>query len=89
MPWGVDQMQQVVLTFVLVDHSTCLSFDCDSPFTFDIEFVKHLLVPAWLNSASQFKQSVRKRRFAVVDMSDDAEIAVAVDGNISDALLET
>ena len=65
-----------------------MSFYCDPSFPLDIEFVEDLLVSAGLDCAGQLEQPVAERAFAMVDMSDDAKVAVALNGNCGDARFE-
>jgi hypothetical protein len=60
-------------------HAGWGEFDGDSTFALDVHGVEELcLHVAFLNGSGNFKKSVRKGRFSVVNMGDDAEIANVV-----------
>ncbi|KAK1920113.1 hypothetical protein P3342_002409 [Pyrenophora teres f. teres] len=84
----VDKMQQVVLTLVRVYHGACLRLDCDAALALHVQLVEELLLSARLDGACNLQQAVRQRRLAMVDVGDDAEVAVPVDGDLGDALLQ-
>jgi len=84
----VHQMQQVVFPLVCVYHTACLRLDGDATLPLHVELVEKLLLAAGLDGARNLQQAVRQRRLAMVDVGDDAEIAVPVDGDLGDALLE-
>lgn len=82
-------MQQVVLSLVLVDHTTCLRFDRDASFPFDIKLVQNLLVSTLFNRAGQLQQPIAERALSMIHMSDDAEIPKPLNRNVQDPLLES
>ena len=77
MAWCVDQIEGVVLTVSGgVIHPRRLQLDRDAALTLQIHVVQELLlhVPVG-HRACVLQQTVGQRRFAVVDMGNDAEIA--------------
>jgi len=73
----IDQVQDVVLAILrLVFHSDGVQFDRDTAFLLQFHIVQHLvgLHLAFGDRAGALEQPVRDRRFAVIDMGDDAEI---------------
>jgi hypothetical protein len=81
-------MQQVVFPSVVVDHGACLRLDRDASLSFHVQLVQNLLVAARLDGARELQQAIRQRRFAVIDMGNDAEISVPFDWYFSNPLLE-
>ena len=81
-------MKQVVKTLVVVDHTTCLRLDCDPTLPLNVELVENLLLSSSLDSARKLKQPVAKRALAMVDMSNDTEVAIPFKRNICDSSLE-
>jgi len=65
-----------------------LGFDSDSSFSFDIQFVEDLLISAWLDGASKFEEAVTESAFAMVNMSNNAKIPIAVNGDGCQSLFE-
>jgi hypothetical protein len=53
-----------------------VKFDRDTPLLLKLHVIEHLLghIPGG-NRARQLEDSVRKRRFAMIDVGDDAEIS--------------
>lgn len=84
----IHQVQQIVLSLVVIDHGTCLRFDSNTSLAFNIQFVQHLLVHPRLDSPREFEQSIGECAFAMIDVCDDAEVAVPVNGNIGDAAFD-
>lgn len=85
---GINQMQQIVITVVVVDHGACLGLDRDASLPLHVQLVEDLLVATGLNRTRQLQQPVREGAFAMVHVSDNAKVAVALDGDVGDALLE-
>jgi hypothetical protein len=53
-----------------------MRLDCDPALAFKIHRIEQLILPlSLLNSPRPFKQSIRQRCFAVIDVRDDAEVA--------------
>lgn len=75
-PGSVDHVERVRGVLVLPRHAHSLGFDGDSAFAFDVHPVEvlgtHIAV---LDDAGHLEHAVGQGRFAMVDMSDDAEIA--------------
>lgn len=84
----VNQMQQVVLALVVVYHGASLGLDRDASFPLDIEPVQNLLLPSRLNSTRELQQAVGERTLAMVYVSNNTEVAITIEGDIGDALLE-
>ena len=78
----VDQIEDVILAVaraVIQPHG--LRLDGDAALALDIHGIEHLLDHlARLEPAGELNQPVGQRRFAVVDMGDDREIADVFDG---------
>ncbi len=69
-----------------------LGLDGDAAFALDIHRIEHLLLHlAFAQASAGLNQTVRERRFAVIDVRDDREVADAVErghgGVVSRALL--
>ncbi len=73
----VDEIQLVeiaVVGFVVEPHG--VRFDGDAALALEVHGVEHLLHHLALRKgAGDFKEAVRKGRFAVVDVRDDREVA--------------
>lgn len=78
---GIDKMNQIVLPLVIIQHGTSLCLDCDSSFSFHVQFVQNLLVSTLFNRPSKLQQSVRKCRFAMINMRYDAKVAKPFEGD--------
>ena len=52
---GINQMEQIVLPVMIIDHRTCLRLDRNTSFPFDVQLVQHLLVRSRLDRARQFQ----------------------------------
>ena len=78
----VDQVEDVVLAVArLVVEADGLRLDGDAALALDVHGIEHLLHHlALLQPAGELDQPVGERRFAVVDVGDDREIADVVDG---------
>ena len=79
----VDQIEHVILAVagaVVEPHR--LRLDGDAALALDIHGIEHLIDHfARLQRPGELDQAVGERRFAVVDMGDDGEVADIVDGN--------
>ena len=77
MPGRIDQIESVVLPVLsLVNHRYRVALNRDATLTLQIHRVEQLVLHfAHLDGAGQFKDAVRQRRLAVVDVRDDAEVA--------------
>ena len=75
----IDQVQDVlvaILRFVIKPDG--VSFDRNAALTLKIHIVEHLILHvASTDRASQFEQSIGKRRLTVIDMRNDRKIANA------------
>ena len=61
-----------------------MRFDRDPALPFQVHRIKKLILPlALLDRARALKQPVRQRRFAVIDVRDDAKIARQLNGHES------
>ena len=78
---GVDQIEDVVLAVArLVIEPHGLRLDGDAALALDIHGIEHLLLHlARFEPAGELDQPVGQRRFAVVDMRDDGEVADILD----------
>ena len=77
MAGGIDQIQDELLAgLVRVREADGLAFDRDPALALDVHVVEHLVVEfPVLDELRALDEAVRERRFPVVDMSDDAEVA--------------
>ena len=75
-PGGVDHVEDVLNPVDAPRHPHRLRLDRDAPFAFDVHTVQ-VLRPhgALVHHLRQLQHPVGQRRFAVVDVRDDAEIA--------------
>ncbi len=80
MSWRVNKVKNKLLSIaVLKIERHALGFNCDTPLTFDVHVVEDLVPElAVVDEVGVLDETVGERRFAVVDMSDDAEIPYAV-----------
>jgi len=76
-PRGVDQVERVSLSVAgRVLHLDGMALDGDALFAFEVHVIEHLRLHfALVQRVGLFQQPVGERRFAVVDMGYDAEIA--------------
>ncbi len=76
----VDEVELVALAiFGRVGHANGLQLDRDSALALEVHGVKHLVLHiALADRAGVLEQAVGQRRFAVVDVGDDAEVPHAV-----------
>src|SRR6266567_5007799 len=81
MSGSIEQVQSIALSgFACVTHHNGMRFDRDPALPFQIHRVKELiLLFSLLDRARALKQPVRQRRFAVIDMRNDAEVARELD----------
>ena len=89
--WGVDKVELVLLTIVGgIGDAHGLAFDGDTTLALDIHGIEQLLFHVALGyRAGKLENAVGKRRLAMVDMGDDAEIAneLGIGAHIVAALL--
>ena len=88
MTGGVHEMEQVVLSLVVVDHTTCLRLDRNAPLPFDVKLIEDLFVPSRLNRSGKLEEPVAERALAMIDVGDDAEVPKSIKRNIRDPSLE-
>lgn len=88
MTGGVDEMQKIVVAFVVVYHTAGLGLDGDTTLALDIQLIQDLLVTAGLNGAGELEQSVAESALAMIDVSDDAEVAESLNRDGGDAFFE-
>ena len=81
----VEQIQPVSLPVLrAILHRYRMRFDRDPAFALKIHRIEQLvLLLTLVNSSRALEQSVRQRRFAVIDVRDDAEIARVLDSHES------
>ena len=79
----VDEIEHVILAVAgAVIEAHGLRFDGNAALALDIHGIEHLVDHfARLERPGELDQAVGKRRFAVVDMGDDGEVADIGDGN--------
>ncbi len=72
---SIDQVHDIILSVQLPSHANRLHFDGNAPLTLKLHGVKHLGHHfAGFYGMGDLKHAVCKRRFAMVDMGDNAEI---------------
>src|SRR5690606_2106479 len=81
-------MNQIVLALVVVEHGTSLCLYSNASFPLNIQFVENLLIPTRCNCARQLEQPVRQCAFAMVDVSNDAEVSESLKRDRSNSFLE-
>ena len=76
MPWRVDQIKPVFVAVLrVVVQTDALRLDSDSALALQVHRIEHLRRHLALRErAGQLEQTIRQRRFAVVDVCNDAEI---------------
>lgn len=84
----VDQMQEIILPFVVVEHGTCLRLDGDASLALDVELIQDLSIASLLNGARQFKKTIAESAFAMVDVSHDAEVPESLNWDFGYSLLK-
>ena len=82
---GIDQIEMIELTvFGAIIDTYRLALDRDAAFALDIHRIEQLLFHiARRDRFGKFEDTVRERRFAMIDVGDDREIAdiLRVDGH--------
>jgi len=81
-------MQQVVLAFVLIQHTASLRLYRDASFSLHIQLVQHLLVASSLDSARELQKPVAESALAMVNVRDNAEIAKPLNRDCGYSLFE-
>ena len=71
---GVDEVEHVGLAVELVLHLYGVALDGDAALALEVHIVEHLPFGD-LDGVGELKQTVGKRRLAVIDVGDDAEVA--------------
>ena len=72
----VDQVEFVSVAAKRVVYCHGTGFDCDAPIAFDFEVIQNLFPElAFSDRAALKQQLIRQRAFAVIDVSDDTEVA--------------
>lgn len=84
----IDKMKQVIKPSIFVYHVACLGFDRNATFPLDIEFVEDLLVVARFDGSRKLQESIAKGALAMVDVCDNAEVPISLQGYGCDAMLE-
>jgi len=84
----VHQMQQVVLSLVVIQHAACLRLHGNASLAFNIQLIQDLFVPTRFDSARELEQAVAESAFTMVDVRDYAEVAKALDWNRGDTFFE-
>jgi hypothetical protein len=75
MPGGVDKIEDVIFTIIIVYHPDSVRFDGDAFFALQIHAVQKLRhFCAFADHMSRLQKAICQGRFAVVDMRDYAEI---------------
>lgn len=76
------------MSFVIVQHTTGLRLHRDTSFTFHIQLIEDLLVPARQDGPGELEQPVTEGGLAMINVSDNAEVAEPFDGDGGDASFE-
>jgi len=58
MAWSIYQVQQKIVSFVVVQHATRLRFHSDASFALNVKLVEDLLVPTGLNGARELEEAI-------------------------------
>ena len=76
MPWRVDKIECVGFSIAgSIRQCYRLAFNGNATFPLDIHIIQHLILHfALVDNMSLFNEAIGKRRFAMVDMGNDAEI---------------
>ena len=78
---GVDKVQGIDLTLILILHLDSVALDGDAALTLEIHVVEHLVNEFLLaDGLGEFKKTIGQGRFAMVDMGDNAEIPDVLHG---------
>ena len=80
MAWGVYQVEEIILAFILVQHATSLCLDGDATLALHVELVQKLLLASRFDCAGELEEPVAEGALAMVDMGDNAKISEAVKG---------
>lgn len=75
----IHEIDEVFDVAVVVEHGHCLRFDSDAALLFHFELIEVLRGRVPWDCISDLEEAVGKSRLAVVDMSNDAEVAYAFD----------
>ena len=77
MTGGIDQVEDILFPIVgAVGEGNGLALDGDAPLPLDVHVVQDLVLEiAIVHHAGVLDQAVRQRRFAMVDVGDNAEVA--------------
>ena len=79
MSGGVDHIQRKRFTLISPRHTHGLAFDSDATFTLNIHTIQVLIAHvSTCNHPGELKHAVSQGGLAVIDVSDDAEIADAL-----------
>src|SRR5437870_1111642 len=72
----MNKVECILLSVQLIIYLDRMAFNCNAAFTLQIHVIKHLVLSVLFgNRMCILKQPVSERTFAVVDVSDDTEIA--------------
>ena len=79
MPGGINKVQIIPFTFVIILHLDRMALDGDAPLPFKVHVVEYLiLVFPFRDCVGLFKKAVGQGAFAMVNMSYYAEITDTV-----------
>lgn len=67
-------MEQVILSFVVVNHGTCLRLDSDASLSFHIKFVHNLSRTTLLDGSCQLEEAIAERALAMINMRYNAKV---------------
>jgi hypothetical protein len=88
MPRRINQMKQVILPLVVVEHATCLRLHCDPSLPLHIQFIQHLFILSRFDGSRQLQKSITQRALPMVNVRDDTEISEPFNWDGGDALFE-
>jgi hypothetical protein len=73
--WSVDEVHEILLLVVSIAHRDGLRLHCDASVSLDFEFVQKLVLVSDWNRTRDLEESVSKGALAVINMSDNTEVA--------------
>ena len=79
MPRGVDQIEGVILSLILIGHLDGVALDGDASFPLQIHAVEHLCLQVFsFYRFGKLQQSVGKGALAMVNVGNDAKVAYLI-----------
>jgi len=76
MPGSINQIQNIILTLIVMHHPDGMAFNRDAFFAFQIHTIQNLSdLSSFADNMCLFQKSICQSRFSVINMSHNAEIA--------------